>query len=88
MVSKLLVSVFLTYNKVKTLPLDLFGYFHLSDDLAMFGQSGTFRAASNPDPLRLSKYDFILNSPVPSFTGKWGLKFDGTLSTALMVTYY
>ncbi len=70
----------------KALPNDLFGYWHLSDDLMLYGQYRTFKPASSPDPTKLTNYGFIANSPVPSFTGKFGLKFDGTSNTALMVT--
>ncbi len=67
------------------MPEDLFGYWHLSDDLILFGKYGTFKEATKPDPANLDKYTFIPNSPVPSFTGKWGLQFDGTMNTAIMV---
>jgi len=43
----------------------------LSDDLALFGKYGSFKAATIPDPAKLVKYSFIPNIPVPSFTGKY-----------------
>ncbi len=67
-------------------PSDLFGYWHLSDDLMVFGKFRTFTPNAGPDPLKIAKYSFIPNNPVPSFTGRWGIKFDGTTDTALLVT--
>jgi hypothetical protein len=69
----------------KNLPQDLLGYWHLSDDLTLFGKYGSFKFATNPDPTKLFKYSFIPNSPVQSFTGKYGLQFDGTIDTSLLV---
>jgi len=60
----------------------------LSDDLTLFGTYGGFKAATKPDPMKLVKYYFIPNIPVPSFTGKYGLQFDGTIDTSLMVNIY
>jgi len=71
----------------KALPDDLFGYWHLSDDLILYGQYRTFKPASSPDPTKLANYGFIANSPVPSFTGKFGLKFDGYPNTVLLVPF-
>ena len=70
------------------MPQDLFGYWYLGDDLTLFGKYGSFSAASKPDPAKLVKYSFIPNSPVPSFTGKYGLQLDGTIDTSLLVINY
>jgi len=77
-----------SYFLDKTLPDDLFGYWHFSDDFMLYGQYRTFKPASGPNPTKLIYYDFIANSPVPSFTGKFGLKFDGSSNTALMVSCF
>jgi len=50
-----------------------------------FGKYGNFSATSGPDPTKIIKYKFIAKSPVPSFTGKWAPKFDGTIDTSIMV---
>jgi hypothetical protein len=59
----------------KKLPQDLYGYWHLSDDLMFFGKYGNFSATTILNATKLAKYSFNVKSPVPSFTGKWAPKF-------------
>jgi hypothetical protein len=66
----------------------MFGYWHLSDDFMFFGKYGHFTATTTASAQNIAKYKFVSKSPVPSLTGKWAPKFDGTISTAIMVTVF
>jgi hypothetical protein len=63
----------------------MFGYWHLSDDFMFFGKYGHFTATTTTLTQNIAKYKFVSMSPVPSMTGKWAPKFDGTINTAILV---
>ncbi len=68
-------SIFVDLYVDKNLPQDMYGYWHLSDDLMFFGKYGNFTAQTILNATNLAKYTFTVKSPVSSFTGIWAPKF-------------